>query len=365
MILIKPDRCGYTGYICNNIPKLNDIFNTTELVGDPIIDNTDFDKGLSVERDTQGNVVSITHPIDNYLNLPVKVAGFVSSVPLIYSLDFLKSTADGCSLGILVDAAAKMDKITAWIGTDYTNTTDIKNDSLLIYDKDSSGENKEASPGMLDVMANPLPDNIDIDGMPDFDMALDGIIFAIYNMLKWQDLTNARLSALEQKKYKNQTSNVIALKNMLLLANKATTCDNFKIEWKKGPIITSRNSGEKTTYTVNDGTVIYSDGTEIYVEGTEFDAPFDISLYIMRDPDDDSKLIGEISFSGLVQAGLSNILAEHYIGAVKEIDTRDELSKDSGFDKTVNTKYKMYQIVQAECLLYVGQDQQFSMTYCP
>lgn len=356
MVTIKPDRCGYTGYICNNVPDLYDVFNTTHIVGDSTIDNTDMPENVTVTRDAKGNVVSITHIIDNYLDIPAKFTGFVSSVPLIYSLGHLAANVSGCTvIGEPFDAVSKIDKLMAWKDKNHTAAVDIKNDELLIYDN-----NQLSSPGILDVMVNPLPPPVSPNNIPDFDMALDGIIFALYNMLKWQDLTNSRLAQLEQKKIstKNYSGYISGLQNVMLASNMTTTCTNFHITWRSGPVLTTRLKKQNTYYDVSDGTVYYgNEEIPIYVEKKEkIEAPFDVSLYLyknLEEPNNINKYYCKIDLSNKKEAlEAKGCLQELYIGGVDLVDTNEDISTETGFKK-VDITYKMYKIIQAECIVYI------------
>jgi|GEM_PF-5846779 len=57
MIRIKPNRCGYDGYSCIGIPELSMLFQTTTL-----------------DCDTT---------VDTYLNLPIKVTGFITALDVV------------------------------------------------------------------------------------------------------------------------------------------------------------------------------------------------------------------------------------------------------------------------------------------
>lgn len=334
MIKIKPDRCGYTGYTCTGIGSLHPIFTTNVKTA-----TEDIAPIANLEP------INNTSLIDNYYNIPKGITGFVSVVPLIYSLPNMATTIAGCySSDYIMKAASLMYAVYAWVGKLYSEAVDIKNDKLPIFNEDGI-----LSPGILEVMANPLPSNIDLEGMPDFDMVIDGLILSLYNISKWQDFTNQRIDLILDKLQDIGGGGGVSVKrfralaNLLVASNYDSSCSDFKISWKSGPIMMAPDlkTGGTTKYSVSGGTVQVN-GQLVSVRGATFTAPFDVCVELTKDAE--GVWEGTLVESASVTYGA-------YIGSVNLVCGGAD-SEAGGYDN-VDDGYCYYQLVQGECILTV------------
>lgn len=345
MIRIKSDRCGYDGYTCKGTPSLTPIYRTSVMTYDQRVEPTT-DSSLDVVEVDESITSSL---IDNYNNIPMNIAGFVSNMPIIMDMEYLASSISGCSvtegIGSVVDKIKdKGEPLLAWEDSisgmttirsymDSSSTIDIISGSFIEFN-----DTNRLNPGVLEVMANPLPSPIDIEGMPDFDMALDGVIFALYNIGKWQDITNDRITREETKK--DNIGGGKTLNSILNSIDKQSACLNFRITYIEGSgdiVFTEEakkdsdkdNKDEKETadkkedkgkpkYSVSSG-VIYINGEATTIEGIKsIAAPF--YIYVMVEFDDKGKCVVAKLFSSKTIPDAST-LGKYgvFIGGVEKI----------------------------------------------
>ena len=173
MIRVKPDRCGYVGYVCEGVPSLAVEFKDTVMAC--------------------GNV------LDNYLVLPIKAAGFVTTLDRVIDMDIdimypeleCKESLDPFTADGFLDlfripyddkVVARVDG-GAWVPVEPSFICAAAPDALF-------------EPGLIEPMLDTVFSNVGIDLNTGIDATLDGILLALALLISWQDWANDVFSKL-------------------------------------------------------------------------------------------------------------------------------------------------------------------------
>lgn len=148
MIRIKPNRCGYDGYVCVGVPQLHTAFQTT--------------------------VLDCDASIDTYLNLPVKVTGFITALDFVEDMsgESLPYPEEECRLNTdpfteegFLDLLSK--------GPGYASKVGDKADGTFCF-ADSAFE-----PGLIEPSLDTEFPLLDIELVPALDSIVDMIMWLL------------------------------------------------------------------------------------------------------------------------------------------------------------------------------------------
>ena len=320
---IKRDRCGYSGYSCQGLEPLDDVFRVTKMVCD-----TEQNRTSGFEA-TGGNL------IDNYLNLPTSVAGFGTLVDVIKDMRMAWSAPcadDSYSdnvrlLGRFIDRVVYKGG-----GSGYS----LFRDALTCF-----AEGK-MYPGLLEpdipgVAPAPVADIPSVDsGATLLLKYLGGLMAAL------KDYLPTPLPVID----------TCGLPGLIGAMANTSPCKLLKIELVSGvPLVYGDGTETLPTcvYRVTGGEVTIND-MDVPVADKLFTAPFTVYANLRRS---DNSWYAELSET----KEDSNSV---YVGSVKEVDTSKsgvssgiagEICDDSGEgENSTRTKYKMYAIDQATCI---------------
>lgn len=331
MIRVKANRCGYTGYVCNGVAALPDVFTTPVFTGDTVRNRTDF--------------ASAARPyLDNYLNIPVHFEGFRMLVAPILVMDTgagatvvapevsCMTTTDPFTVAGFVDLYDVYKSI-ACVTTEtppvifVTDLPCFKPDALEL----------PVSPGLLEPMIDTAFPPVNISTMTGIDASFDGVYIALETFHQWRIVTEARINNLIQQIY-----NLRGIRNVLVAMQMETSCNEFKIARTSGSILHIGSVSGGPSYSVAGGGAIVN-GKIVTIGTKSFTAPFYAYINFTL-----TAGTGEDAGTYTITGELSNEKNANYsigIGGVKQVDT--DSYTESNTSRT--RRHVLYQIVQERC----------------
>ena len=359
---VKSDRCGYEGYRCRGVGNLKEVFTTLEMLCD--------DQGAyrvsNFEAPGGGDY------IDNYLNLPTSMKGFMittdhlldmSNIPVqpqeLTCAESFNTSGTGLINGLYDYYSSKVDAA----ATQSTTATKDVVWELMLHRTFCFLNTPLMWPGILEPMIDTAFPPVGLDVNIATDVALDGAMLALVQLTKWRIQVDNRLNRISA-----MLSRIAALRNLLSAMNRQSICEDFKISLAKGspiayeepvseidpdgplgPLPPSYPPGynpstdpDRPQYNIADGKVKLNGDTILTVKGTEnIPAPFYayVNIYL-EDPDEeghytDAEAKLELSPDGNASFG---------IGGVKVV---------KGDHQRGTPTYWLYEIFQERCTLSV------------
>ena len=368
MIRIKADRCGYTGYTCTAVQKLNPIFTNTEFSYDPVPGHI---TGLDVSQ------------LDNYLNIPELMEGFVMTLPQIPDMEAAKLEVPELSCRIDFDpfsdeaGATKnetkvggfMDFYQLYTASEKVITAEVEGGTIASYALQTTLPYFETDyilqPGLLEPMVDTSFAPVPIDQITAPEAGNNGNLLAIGMLQKWRTLVNGRINDLYRKVRSTFGEyDAAGLRDMLNKQNKKSPCANFTMTRTSGQNVIKVENPDRPNipmYSISGGTV-YVDGTKVEVSGytesghTTTMGMFTAYLEIKGSTVDPAK-----PYVGTVKVITGNTVSEtlsplpkntedtynFLIGGLRLIPP-PENNQDP--DYSGGTKFKLYELVVGDCL---------------
>lgn len=287
MIRVHPDRCGYEGYTCVGIEPLKEPFRHMLMVCDS---EEYYDRVDNFEPPGMGELPPEEqwNWIDNYLNIPTKVEGFIITTDHLLNMGSainpnctgsqtpcIQPPETSCSNGISYGSDS-------WVGlwSLYASVVDVfleglRSDWLKLLNKwycwrDGETEGK-LLPGILEPMLDTSFSPVGLDVDISTEIALDGAMLTLVQLTKWRIKVDERLNYLM-----SQIKHISSIRNLLSAMNRESICEEFKIELTKGsPLQWNTTRPKAPTYSINSGSVYINGQAKVNVSGRSgITAPF-------------------------------------------------------------------------------------------
>ena len=405
---IIPDRCGYDGFVCKGITKLNTYFDTTPIDIFATEDPTSRDAwvwpptGTTVSQST----------IDNYAQIPQSFEGFVMTLNPVIDMsggsDIVEVPELSCRTNMDPFSTGVMSVQNS--GNDYTVQPNTANSGLVdlynqvtqyfndVYDTvDNNGHYRlrytikstynpntkkylTAGPGLLEPMLDTVFPPVGVDTITSPDTLGDFTVWLFDEFNTWKGLVDDRLRNLYTVVPRFDYSKLDGLINLENAKNVAGGCYNFTItsEWNDvigvgigtihpalhniiGPKYTAA-TGKFTNYVIIDGSTVEVPGKNL-IQGT-FDAYLDVFKYNKTVEGETTSVFGatiaittfggkpiSTDYTGTEEdpvpiQGFTHYKFE-YIGGVKEVTAGD-------IPITGGSAYTLYEIEQGDCIYEVS-----------
>ena len=399
---IKPDRCGYDGFVCKGITKLNTYFDNTPI--DIFATEAPTNRDAWVWPPTGTTVSQAT--IDNYAQIPQSFEGFVMTLNPVIDMsggtDIVEVPELSCRTNMDPFSTGVMSVQNS--GNDYTVQPNTANSGLVdlynqvtqyfndVYDTvDNTGHyhlrytikpayNFTVGPGLLEPMLDTMFPPVGVDTITSPDTLGDFTVWLFDEFNTWKGLVDDRLRNLYTVVPRFDYSKLDGLINLENAKNITGGCYNFTItsEWNDvigvnigtthpalhniiGPKYTAA-TGKFTNYVVIDGSTVEVTGKN-FISGT-FDAYLDVFKYDKVVSGVTSSVFGATiaitSFGGKPVStdytgteenptpipGYTHYTFE-YIGGVKEV-TAGNVPISGG------SAYTLYEIEQGDCIYEIS-----------
>ena len=360
---IAANRCGYNGYTCTPLGKLQPIFAHTGMVWDGIPEH----RTPTLEQ------------LDNYKNIPAKIEGFLMTLPQIP--DMSQVTLEVPELSCRVDfdplsdapGATKNDPST--VGGFLDNYNVYKNGGTYVSAevegatataeyvlKDTLPEFEAPyilQPGLLEPMVDTSFDPVPIDQITAMEANNNGVLLSIGMLQNWRTIVDGRINDLYQKVRTTYGEyDAAGLKDMLNQQNKKSPCPNFQITRTRGLSVIEAGSPNRPIYEIAGGTVYVEGSTvEVGAYGSTVAGVFAAYLTITEHSDDI-----EVPYTGTVSVVTAPQEAtEEQLQVLPDIPPNTETSFNFliGGVRLVpaisqaeagGTRYKLYELVAEDCL---------------
>ena len=405
---IKPDRCGYDGFVCKGITKLNTYFDNTPINIFATEDPTSRDAWVWPPTGTTVSQATI----DNYAQIPQSFEGFVMTLNPVIDMsggsDIVEVPELSCRTNMDPFSTGVMSVQNS--GNDYTVQPNTANSGLVdlynqvtqyfndVYDTvDNTGHYRlrytikstynpntkkylTAGPGLLEPMLDTMFPPVGVDTITSPDTLGDFTVWLFDEFNTWKGLVDDRLRNLYTVVPRFDYSKLDGLINLENAKNITGGCYNFTItsEWNDvigvnigtthpalhniiGPKYTAA-TGKFTNYVVIDGSTVEVTGKN-FISGT-FDAYLDVFKYDRVVSGVTSSVFGATiaitSFGGKPVStdytgteedptpisGYTHYTFE-YIGGVKEV-TAGNVPISGG------SAYTLYEIEQGDCIYEIS-----------
>lgn len=368
MIRIKADRCGYTGYTCTAVPKLNPIFTNTEFSYDPVPGHI---TGLDVSQ------------LDNYLNIPELMEGFVMTLPQIPDMEAANLEVPELSCRIDFDpfsdeaGATKnetkiggfLDFYQAYTLSGTTITAEVEGGTVASYALPIAlpdfGTDYILQPGLLEPMVDTSFAPVPIDQITAPEAGNNGNLLAIGMLQKWRTLVNGRINDLYRKvRTTFGEYDAAGLRDMLNKQNKKSPCANFTMTRTSGQNVIKVENPDRPNipmYSISGGTV-YVDGTKVEISGyTESGHTTTMGMFTAYLEIKGSTVDPAQPYVGTVKVITGNTVSETLSPLPKNTeDTYNFLigglrlvpppENNQDPDYSGGTKFKFYELVVGDCL---------------
>lgn len=381
---IKPDRCGYDGFVCKGITKLNTYFDNTPI--DIFATENPTNRDAWVWPPTGTTVSQAT--IDNYAQIPQSFEGFVMTLNPVIDMsggpDIVEVPELSCRTNMDPFSTGVMSVQNS--GNDYTVQPNTANSGLVdlynqvtqyfndVYDTvDNTGHyhlrytikpayNFTVGPGLLEPMLDTMFPPVGVDTITSPDTLGDFTVWLFDEFNTWKGLVDDRLRNLYTVVPHYDYSKINGLLNLEDAKNREGGCSNFNIH----PTYSVPVIGVSITapsYSIDSrradvGGNIKVDGQEITVpplidEQAPFDAYLDIFEYTSGGETVTGATITTRTSQGLpvsTTAGISGFTHKkfEYIGSVRGTTASNTP------EATDYTKYTLYEIEQGDCLYEIS-----------
>ena len=398
---IPENRCGYDGYTCKPIGRLNQLFAHTYTSA---FSTVDVASGTEAGHDYRPNtsqwvgVLGGTNNqgvIDNYSQLPQAFEGFRMTLTPIIDMSGTSESPEVPELDCRVTFDPFATDVDAVLNTtpnsNYTyNPATIHNGFLDFYNQvnpsyfetvyvdvegatsllfhnmpaylsgstvqavdgigyeiigteDNPIVSLTAGPGILDPMLDTELPAIGIDTIPSADIIGDFAMWEFNTINQWQKLVDARLNGMKAVIPKIDYGGVTGLYNLKNAEYQKGNCVNFRIQEADFSIPVIGSTGMVApTYTISGGT-IYLNNRSVSISGTTTDLSV-FAAYLDIEPSGTTGSIRIFSTAGVPEGSREAGHTYVYIGQVAQIDGLPDSPIEGG------TAFTLYKIEQGDCI---------------
>lgn len=361
---IAANRCGYNGYTCTPLGKLQPIFAHTGMVWDGIPEH----------------MAPTLEQLDNYKNIPAKIEGFLMTLPQIPDMSQVTLEVPELSCRVdfdpLSDAPGATKNDPGTVGGFLDNYNVYKNGGTYVSAevegatataeyvlKDTLPEFEAPyilQPGLLEPMVDTSFDPVPIDQITAMEANNNGVLLSIGMLQNWRTIVDGRINDLYQKVRTTYGEyDAAGLIDMLNQKYKKSPCPNFKMTRTAGLNVIQDGSSNTPIYSISGGTV-YVDGTPVEVEaygGTNSAGVFVAYLTVTENPEgSEEAYTGTIS---VIRAPNNATPEELQVLPKIPANTDTTFNFQIGGVRLVpapsnteshGTKYQLYELVVDECL---------------
>lgn len=328
---LKPDRCGYSGYVCVGLPKLKPPFRYGKMVADTHVARIanfvpDFPAGTSEANKWNW--------IDNYLNLPTKVSAMSMSLDTLPDMGVITGHRLGGGYWVCDNpphgdppgvVCPEPPELHSWLYTPGDiNDTYMWNFSINIpmgritpqgnewdnlpaamcftenpnTDPEASATSYGAEYTLLPAPLEPLYKNDtfspQVTTTPVYDAMFNGMTITVEKLQQWNGAVEHQLNIAARMLNRHTTqissdimpkltelSNMLSgMMQLIKTTNSESMCDSFKISLLNGLPVGIGADSAPTTYSVGGGSILIN-GKSVSVSGlASVTAPFYVYLNI-------------------------------------------------------------------------------------